>query len=243
MIKLIIAFLLTLSLGVTSFAEPTSSETDYPMPSQETTVHTNQIENSTTDKPEEVAASKPSQKKAPEKSEQQELSPVTEKPKKEEESKPSEQTKKETTSNHSENKREKSQTAAEQGVLSMEQEVVQLVNLERSKHGLAPLELDEKVTSIARKKSADMRDRGYFNHQSPTYGSPFDMLTQFGVTYRTAAENIAAGYSSPEAVVKGWMNSEGHRKNILNPSFTKIGIGHVKGGLYGNYWTQLFVGE
>lgn len=127
-------------------------------------------------------------------------------------------------------------------VLPIEREVVRLVNAERAKQGLKPLELDSKLSSVARKKSQDMRDNNYFSHQSPTYGSPFDMLKQFGVSYRTAGENIAAGYPSAQAVVTGWMNSAGHRANILNPSFTKIGVGYVAGGKYGSYWTQLFTG-
>jgi uncharacterized YkwD family protein len=105
---------------------------------------------------------------------------------------------------------------------------------------LKPLKLDQKLSSVARIKSQDMKDNGYFSHQSPTYGSPFDMLKQFGVSYRTAGENIAAGYSTAQAVVDGWMNSQGHRENTLNKSFTKIGVGYVKGGSYGSYWTQLF---
>jgi uncharacterized YkwD family protein len=127
-------------------------------------------------------------------------------------------------------------------VLPIEKEVVRLVNVERTKQGLKPLALDSKLSSIARKKSQDMKDKNYFSHQSPTYGSPFDMLKQFGVSYRTAGENIAAGYPSAQAVVTGWMNSSGHRANILNPAYTKIGVGYVAGGNYGNFWTQLFTG-
>ena len=84
-----------------------------------------------------------------------------------------------------------------------------------------------------------MHDKHYFDHNSPTYGSPFDMLTAFGVNYRAAGENIAMGYGTPQAVVDGWMNSPGHRANILNANFTQIGVGYVADG---NYWTQLFIG-
>ncbi len=84
-----------------------------------------------------------------------------------------------------------------------------------------------------------MHDKRYFSHQSPTYGSPFDMMKQFGITYRTAGENIAMGQSTPQAVVNAWMNSEGHRANILNASFTQIGMGYVADG---HYWTQQFIG-
>ena len=84
-----------------------------------------------------------------------------------------------------------------------------------------------------------MKDNQYFSHTSPTYGSPFDMMKRFGIAYRTAGENIAMGYQTPEAVVDGWMNSDGHRANILNASFTQIGVGYVADG---HYWTQMFIG-
>ncbi len=82
-----------------------------------------------------------------------------------------------------------------------------------------------------------MVDNNYFSHTSPTHGSPFDMLDSYGVQYRTAGENIAQGQRSPETVVDAWMNSQGHRENILNGNFTTIGVGH-----YQNAWTQLFIG-
>ncbi|MPN28838.1 hypothetical protein SDC9_176283 [bioreactor metagenome] len=85
-----------------------------------------------------------------------------------------------------------------------------------------------------------MHDKRYFAHQSPTYGSPFDMMKQFGISYRAAGENIAMGYSSAAAVVEGWMNSPGHRANILNASFTHIGVGYYAEG---HYWTQMFIGK
>ncbi len=124
-------------------------------------------------------------------------------------------------------------------VRAYEQEVVRLVNEERAKHGLAALTEDESLSDLARRKSQDMRDNGYFDHNSPTYGSPFQMMKSFGITYRTAGENIAMGYRTPEAVVNAWMNSSGHRANILNASYTKIGVGYVAAG---NYWTQEFIG-
>ncbi|SPT92496.1 YkwD protein [Bacillus subtilis] len=85
-----------------------------------------------------------------------------------------------------------------------------------------------------------MKDKNYFDHQSPTYGSPFDMMKSFGISYKTAGENIAKGQKTPEEVVKAWMNSEGHRKNILNPNFTHIGVGYVESG---SIWTQQFIGK
>lgn len=127
---------------------------------------------------------------------------------------------------------------ADSTVTAYEKEVVRLVNAERQKAGLSPLEYDWELSRVARYKSQDMRDRGYFSHTSPTYGSPFQMMRSFGISYRSAGENIARGYTSPESVVKGWMNSSGHRANILNSSFTHIGVGYVKDG---NYWTQMFI--
>ena len=124
-------------------------------------------------------------------------------------------------------------------VLAMEREIVDLVNEIRSANGLQTLTLNEELCNVARIKSQDMHDKGYFSHTSPTYGSPFDMMKQFGITYRTAGENIAMGYPTAEAVVDGWMNSEGHRANILNASFTEIGVGYVADG---NYYTQMFIG-
>ncbi len=125
-------------------------------------------------------------------------------------------------------------------VLSFEGEVVRLVNLERAKQGLSPLTQDWQLSRVARYKSQDMRDLGYFSHTSPTYGSPFDMMKSFGISYRTAGENIAKGYSTSEAVVKAWMNSPGHRANILNSTYTHIGVGYVASG---NYWTQMFISK
>ena len=125
-------------------------------------------------------------------------------------------------------------------VLAYETEVVRLVNVERSKNGLPPLTQDWELCRVARYKSQDMRDRNYFSHTSPTYGSPFQMMKSFGINYRTAGENIAKGYKTPAAVVNGWMNSSGHRANILNSSFTHIGVGYVANG---SYWTQMFISK
>lgn len=121
---------------------------------------------------------------------------------------------------------------------AFENEVLNLVNIERGRNQLTPLKMDENVRKVAREKSRDMSVNNYFSHTSPTYGSPFDMLKQFGISYKRAAENIAQGYTSPQAVVTGWMNSDGHRKNILNPDLTHIGVGYYS---LGNYWTQLFI--
>ncbi len=124
-------------------------------------------------------------------------------------------------------------------VYEYEQEVIRLVNDIRKKNGLGTLEYDWQLSRVARYKSQDMHDKGYFSHTSPTYGSPFDMMKSFGLSYRSAGENIAKGYKTPKDVVNGWMNSSGHRANILNSSYTKIGVGYVADG---NYWTQMFMG-
>lgn len=121
---------------------------------------------------------------------------------------------------------------------SFEDQVLALVNKERIAVGLTSLTMDESLRNVARIKSTDMRTNGYFSHTSPTYGSPFDMMKQFSISYTKAGENIAQGYTTPETVVKGWMNSSGHRKNILDSDFTHIGIGYDSNG---HYWTQMFI--
>ena len=124
-------------------------------------------------------------------------------------------------------------------VTSFEAEVIRLVNEIRQKNGLQALTTNWELSRVARYKSQDMKDKNYFSHTSPTYGTPFQMITAFGLSYRTAGENIAKGYSSAQAVVNGWMNSSGHRANILNASYKQIGVGYVAAG---NYWTQMFIG-
>ncbi|WP_042165595.1 CAP domain-containing protein [Paenibacillus gorillae] len=118
-----------------------------------------------------------------------------------------------------------------------QQQVVDLVNQERAKAGLSPLAVDSLLTKVATEKARDMDVNHYFSHTSPTYGSPFDMMKQFGVTYSYAGENIAAGQRTPQEVMTAWMNSPGHRANILNANFKKIGVGFVN-----NQWVQEFTG-
>ncbi len=125
-------------------------------------------------------------------------------------------------------------------VSSYEKQVVDLVNQERARAGLPSLKLNAELSRVARYKSQDMHNRGYFDHNSPTYGSPFTMMRNFGISYRSAGENIAYGQRTPQEVVNAWMNSAGHRANILNSSFTDIGVGYVADG---NYWTQMFIGR
>ena len=124
-------------------------------------------------------------------------------------------------------------------VLQYEAEVIRLVNDIRKQNGLSPLTANWELSRVARYKSQDMVDNRYFAHNSPTYGTPFEMMRAFGLSFRTAGENIAYSYATPRKVVDGWMNSSGHRANILNASYKQIGVGYVAKG---NYWTQMFMG-
>ncbi|WP_100373517.1 CAP domain-containing protein [Bacillus sp. FJAT-45037] len=128
-----------------------------------------------------------------------------------------------------------------QGLTAEEQQMVNLVNEERQKQGLAPLKADLEITEVARVKAQDMIDNNYFSHNSPTYGSPFDMLNQFGIQYNTAGENLA-GNQTVEAAHQALMNSDGHRANILSSNYSEVGIGVVDGGPYGKMFVQLFKG-
>ncbi|AJD91221.1 sporulation protein [Jeotgalibacillus malaysiensis] len=123
---------------------------------------------------------------------------------------------------------------------SFEAQVIELTNQERSKYGLPALQADSELSAVAEEKSADMASNQYFSHTSPTYGSPFDMMKSYGIDYRSAGENIAMGQQTPEQVVTAWMNSEGHRQNILSTTYTHIGVGYVENG---NYWTLMFIGK
>lgn len=130
------------------------------------------------------------------------------------------------------------QTEQATGISQFESKVIELTNVQRSRNGLPALQADTKLSGVAREKSNDMQTKNYFSHTSPTYGSPFDMMRDFGITYTAAGENIAQGQRSPDEVVQAWMNSEGHRKNILSGNFTHIGVGYSQTG---NYWTQMFI--
>lgn len=117
-------------------------------------------------------------------------------------------------------------------------EVLNIVNQERAKQGLKPLELSDKLTSIANMKASDMANNNYFSHTSPTYGSPFEMLQRFGVNYTSAGENIAAGQKTAQEVMSAWLHSSGHRANIMNPNYTQLGVGYDASG---SHWVQLFI--
>lgn len=123
-----------------------------------------------------------------------------------------------------------------------EQEVFNLINKQRTNNGLVALKVDSEVQRVAKIKAQDMVDNNYFSHTSPIYGSPFNMLTNFKVSYKSAAENIA-GNSSNSVAVTAWMNSSGHKANILNSSYNYTGIGVVSSKTYGKIYVQMFIGK
>ena len=123
-----------------------------------------------------------------------------------------------------------------------EKEVFNLINQERIKNGLSALKIDDEVVNVARIKAKDLVQNNYFAHESPTYGSPFQMLKNFGISYKTAGENIA-GNSSNSKAVQAWMNSSGHRANILNSNYNYTGIGVVSSSKYGKVYVQMFIGK
>ena len=125
---------------------------------------------------------------------------------------------------------------------SDEQEVFNLINKQRTSNGLPALKIDEEVQKVARIKAQDMVTNNYFSHQSPTYGSPFDMLKSFKISYKAAGENIAAN-SSNSGAVNAWMNSSGHRANILSNNYNYTGIGVVSSPKYGKIYVQQFIGK
>lgn len=124
---------------------------------------------------------------------------------------------------------------------SNETETFNLINQQRAAYGIAPLQIDSRLQLLARRKAEDMVLNNYFDHQSPTYGSPFDMMLTAGIAFYTAGENIAGGASNAMAVVL-WMNSEGHRANILTSAYNYTGVGVVDGGPYGRIYVQMFMG-
>ena len=123
-----------------------------------------------------------------------------------------------------------------------EQEVFDLINEQRTAAGLAALQWNDDVQNIARIKAQDMVKNGYFSHTSPTYGTPFEMMKNFGITYKAAGENIA-GNSTNQGAVTAWMNSAGHKANILSNNYNYTGIGVVKSSTYGKVYVQMFIGK
>ena len=143
------------------------------------------------------------------------------------------------TTNNNGNNQNNTQTST---MTSDEKEVFELINKKRVENGLQALKIDDETQRVAKIKAEDMLKNNYFSHDSPVYGSPFDMLKSFKVTYKTAGENIA-GNSSNSGAVSAWMNSSGHRANILNSSFNYTGIGVVNGSKYGKIYVQMFIGR
>lgn len=135
-----------------------------------------------------------------------------------------------------------SQTENTNGLTADEQEVFNLVNAKRTATGLAALSIDAEVQKVARDKAQDMVDNNYFSHTSPIYGSPFDMMKSYGIKYKAAGENIA-GNSSNSGAVNAWMNSEGHKANILSNNYNYTGIGVVSSPKYGKIYVQMFIGK
>ena len=133
-------------------------------------------------------------------------------------------------------------TIASNNMNQDEQEVFNLINKQRTNNGLTALKIDNEVQKVAKIKAEDMVTNNYFSHQSPTYGSPFDMLKSFKISYRSAGENIAAN-SSNSGAVTSWMNSSGHKANILNSGFNYTGIGVVSSSKYGKIYVQMFIGK
>jgi uncharacterized YkwD family protein len=126
-------------------------------------------------------------------------------------------------------------------IRSLETEVIRLVNVERSKVGRPALVENGEVSRIARIKSEDFIKNNYFSHNSPTYGTPFDMLRSFKIAYTAAAENIASGQRTAAEVMNSWMNSSGHRANILSSTYNQIGVGVARNNKGNLYWTQIFI--
>lgn len=133
-------------------------------------------------------------------------------------------------------------TQTTSGLTADEQETFNLINAQRTKAGLSALKIDSELQNVAREKAKDMVNNNYFSHTSPTYGSPFDMMKKFGISYKTAGENIA-GNSSNSGAVNAWMNSEGHRANILNGNYNYTGIAVVSSPKYGKIYVQMFIGK
>ncbi len=126
-------------------------------------------------------------------------------------------------------------------IRNLENEVIRLVNVERVKNGRSSLVENTEVSKVARIKSQDFINNNYFSHNSPTYGTPFEMLNSFGITFTSAAENIASGHKSAAEVMKSWLNSPGHKENILNSKYNQIGVGVAKDKNNNLYWTQLLI--
>jgi uncharacterized YkwD family protein/spore coat assembly protein SafA len=132
-------------------------------------------------------------------------------------------------------------TSAPNDIRTLETEVIRLVNVERSRAGRSALTENNELSHVARLKSQDFIKNNYFSHNSPTYGSPFNMLTSFGIPFTAAAENIASGQPTAVEAMNSWMSSSGHRANILNSMYNQIGVGVARDNNGKLYWTQIFI--
>lgn len=135
---------------------------------------------------------------------------------------------------------EEESSEASKELSKMGEQMIELVNEEREKEGLNKLELDKSLRKIARLKSKDIAENDYFSHTSPTYGTPFEMMEEFDISFKMAAENLA-GHNSVKLAHEGLMDSKGHRENILQAELTHIGVGIVEDQKYGYIFTQMFI--
>ena len=144
-------------------------------------------------------------------------------------------------SNNNSNNSSSSQNSSQNNI-SQEQELLDLINKQRASYGLSALKMDSELQNVAKIKAEDLVKNNYFSHNSPTYGSPFDMMKSFGISYKAAGENIA-GNSTLQGAVNAWMNSQGHRENILSNAYNYTGIGIVNSPVYGKILVQMFIGK
>jgi uncharacterized protein YkwD len=135
-----------------------------------------------------------------------------------------------------------SESCQPSGNEAFEDQLIALINQERASRGLGTLAEQSQLTSAARAHSADMACNDYFSHTALDGSSPFDRMARAGYVFSAAAENLAAGHGSPQAVVDGWLDSEGHRQNMLNPDYVHVGVGYAlyPASEYGSYWTAKF---
>ncbi|MBQ9314081.1 MAG: SH3 domain-containing protein [Clostridia bacterium] len=151
-------------------------------------------------------------------------------------------TSKNTTTTNTTNNVSNNNSATNYTATAEEQELLRLINEQRAAYGLSPLKFDAELQKVAKIKAQDLVNKNYFSHNSPTYGSPFDMMKSFGITYKAAGENIA-GNSTLKGAVTAWMNSQGHRENILSNAYNLTGIGVVDSPVYGKVMVQMFIGR
>ncbi|MGI6763898.1 MAG: S-layer homology domain-containing protein [Anaerovoracaceae bacterium] len=120
-------------------------------------------------------------------------------------------------------------------------EAFRLTNKEREKAGVPLLSYNHDLEKAAQAKAEDMWKNDYFDHNSPVYGTPFELINKFNITYSSAGENIAYNYRTPKEVVNGWINSPSHKENLLHKGFTDVAFGFYDGSSSGMYWVQLFI--